>query len=975
MPTDYEKYLSAKDTGSDYDKYLAVKNQKLDLTVDFKPQPADITRVDPSYFKPDIPKQEGFLPLGTTEKIMGAISGPRLSLAEGLPGERMFEDDVPEKVRRVAANLIIGAQEFIPGMALSVLEDPIGAAWGIVKFYPELSMKLTKAFGEFPPDYRKVDGKWISESKKISDAERTQARQELMEDPFSVVLASLPAFKNFKGAKAPKAKVVSEPIQRGRVKLEPEKTTTSELRHAGLTPEVFKKEKLPLRKNAEEKFLSAVRERKVRVFKAHEKARRWEKEYSEGVREDAGALVEGIENLRTGKTPKATPEILKLKKEYQHAQEASRKDVNEYLRNTGEQEYISFLDDYLPHFYTGNIKKSTGKWLTQSPNAKARKLPTLKEAVQLGLKPLSQDVAFLHKTWADINWKVAANRQIIYDFKKLKTSEGKPAFVAGEQPGPEWKRFDHPAIAKVYAKRGKDGTLHLWRGGVWAHPDVVPVARMAFENPLADRSWIGRTYDVINAYAKSGELAFSGFHFIALAESGQAVLAKAKNPFRGLFLSEKEGKGLTFRTGKKIQRERPDIIEDAIRHGLEIGSANADIGYQIVSRNLRSLEAKAMQGPFGKYVHQIPKKLRQGYEAVNKGLWEQVHEGYKTYSYYTIVADELARLPKNIKSTEISKVKKTVAKVLNDAFGGQEWESKFWLSPNNLHMARRAFLAPDWTLSNLSIFGRPIFEAKNPIVRRLGARYWRNMAASIFGATQALNYWSTGHFTWDNEPGHKLDIDITKIRQLVDEKLGREPSKQRYYVRIAKQAREVLSYYQDPLKIAGNKMSPMARQVFTQVTGHQPGSGFPADWTREELDFYESIPKRFITFANTFTPFSLSGNNFAFSLPMSKGMTPYKAIRYYQRALDAREHTVFGKKVTKWKTIEEIHQAVVDNGHNPKELFSAAMSSVRTKYYNAFYEALEKQDYEKINEIAKRLGELNVKSENIKQAMQRRMGQ
>lgn len=183
---------------------------------DFRqPQPADVTRVDPSYFEPDIPQQRGLLHPGTTEAIMGRISSPRLSLAEGLPGERLFESDVGEKIRRVAGNLALGATEFIPQMGLSLAEDPLGTAMGLVKFLPELSARIDKAVGPIPglPTSTPLSPKKPAITdlgKQREQLERTQARQELGEDPFAVALAALPFLKGVKGMRAPRVKAAAE---------------------------------------------------------------------------------------------------------------------------------------------------------------------------------------------------------------------------------------------------------------------------------------------------------------------------------------------------------------------------------------------------------------------------------------------------------------------------------------------------------------------------------------------------------------------------------------------------------------------------------------------------------------------------------------------------------------------------------------------------------------------------------------------
>ncbi len=732
-------------------------------------------------------------------------------------------------------------------------------------------------------------------------------------------------------------------------------------------------------------FLQGTREAKARIATASQKASTWEKAFPEAVREDLGALVEKIPNLRTGEIAQRplTKEMTAALKDYKTSVEGMRKDINSYIADFGEEEYIAFLEDYLPHVYTGGKKKisnAIGKWRLNSPNAKKRKIPTLADAKALGLEPLTQDIAHLYRNWAATNWTVAGNRGIINGLKKLKAPDSplknKKAIVAGDKPAPDWVKFDHPAIQRQFARKGKDGAIRLWKQGVWVHPEVVPVAKMAFDNPYIGRSGIGRMFDTTNAFAKSLELMLSGFHAISLAESGQAVLARGKNPLAGLVTVGKEARAatgkplaLTFRAGKEIQKRNPAAVEDMIRHGLEIGSGRTDVGANVVARSLRAVEAKSRNVPI---LGDLTRGARKFFGALDRGLWDQIHTGYKVYGYNKILGEELASVGANLAPSQVSQVKNTVAKYINNAFGGQEWESKFWLSPAGLKFGRRALLSMDWTMSNMNIFGS-LF-SKNQLTRKFSRKYWRNMTTSVFGATQGLNYMATGHGTWDNEPGHKLDIDITPLKHQLQKMYGTfDPKdKQRHYVRIAKQAREIVSWFQSPEKILGSKLSPLAGEMIKQASGHSAGAGFPSDWTREDADFWESIPSRVKSMAGLFTPFSLQGSNFAMALPLSKGMTPFKAIRAYQKALDAKQWVVFGKRVTKTKAIAEIHKAAVDNGLNPKQLFTAAMGGVRGKYYDKFFEALDDGDTKKANEIAKILGELGATSKNITQSAKRR---
>ena len=338
-------------------------------------------------------------------------------------------------------------------------------------------------------------------------------------------------------------------------------------------------------------------------------------------------------------------------------------------------------------------------------------------------------------------------------------------------------------------------------------------------------------------------------------------------------------------------------------------------------------------------------------------------------------------------------IKDDVARIINDSFGGQEWESHFWLSPKGRQVARWTFLAPDWTLSNARIAGRPVFQVGNKTVRRIGLKYWMNMAF-VLGAShiglQALAYSLAGdedkgdhRFPWQNEVGHKFDIDVTPLMRKMPWR--DKESKQRYYIHFGKQAREVLGWIMDPIRTAGVKMSPAVQAALEQLTGHSAGSGFPMEWKRGEYEDYnpsilDTAPLRIKAVAKKFTPFSLRGNNFAFAAPMSKGMTPFKARRALVSAFRGLAEPGFLEEHTKGratkaqlqKHVEDILDAAEANGLDRKRVFGQGLATARTHYYRKLFTALNKKDMGDAEEAALSLRRLGTSLKSIGQSGERR---
>lgn len=728
------------------------------------------------------------------------------------------------------------------------------------------------------------------------------------------------------------------------------------------------------------------------VHEASKRARRWKNQLSDEQLEDLGAAVEGIDNLRTGKSAEQIKENMTAKqkailKEYRYYQERERERINKFLESTGEKEYISYIEDYLAHFYAGGPKKRkfVSRWMKNSPNAKKRVFPTFQEAVEAGFTPLTQNVAELHQKWATINWRVAVNRRFVYELKHIVNDDGLPVIMKPNKAPEDWPIIDHPAIRQVYAKKKKDGTVELWHGGAAIDPDVYKIVKQVLEQPFTGN--VVKAVEMFNAYAKKAALSISLFHHWALTESAQAALASGKNPLRGIILigSDKETAETGIRipfTSIKISRphragvnlmENSEFAKDAIMHGLVVDEA-PDVHIGKVKKLMQTVEAKTAKIPGLGY---LTRKIRQANDWWDTQLWTKYHNGLKAYTYYSLVNEALKKAPENISEQDIKATKEKIAELINDMYGGQEWVSKFWLTPKGRQAVHIAFLAPDWTMSAFNVATKTVTQAKNPIARKYLIRYWRNMFASLGGLIIALNLALAGRPPWENEPDHKTDIDVTKIMRAlpwID-----DDEKRRYYISPGKQVKEVFRYLENPVEILGAKASPIVHTVFEQWTGHQAGSGWPMPWEYEELSFYESLPARTLSIMEKFKPFALRGNNFAFTFPMSRGMSAWKAQRAFEdlfkSAVDPTFMDKFKRKITNREVkdlAKELIEACKLNGLEYEKMIKQANTKVRTEYYSKMWKAIENKEFEQADKYAKVLLKLGATPKTIIKSGERR---
>ena len=127
----------------------------------------------------------------------------------------------------------------------------------------------------------------------------------------------------------------------------------------------------------------------------------------------------------------------------------------------------------------------------------------------------------------------------------------------------------------------------------------------------------------------------------------------------------------------------------------------------------------------------------------------------------------------------------------------------------------------------------------------------------------------------------------------------------------------------EPEKKLGAKLSPVLSEVIRQAGKVDPGSGYPTEF--KDKEFFPSVPKRLVSVAKMGIPFSMrhlvdgSPKNFMFTLPASKGMTNYKTVDLFKKAI----------RINDINRVAEVYFAALENNLDAESLFKSAKSSVK----------------------------------------------
>jgi len=776
-------------------------------------------------------------------------------------------------------------------------------------------------------------------------------------------------------------------------------------------------------KAAEELGITAVRHYKVLIQRAQTEADRIDRLIPNKDRQtDLVVIAEnGSQNPWTGKSREeilkegltaAERKAINLFRAYQ---EQARQTVNKYLRGADIAEYIKFIEDYFIHAYetplTEKYKAAIARWAKRSPQAKKRVLPDLAKAVELGLKPRARTLSEGLMLWSGINYRVMTNKAFLRILPNITNDDG-VSILQKPQDYPSWPTVDFHPIRQTYSVPLPGRGILLFQGRVAVDPRVKPFIDAMFGR----RSFhpVVRVIEGLNAIWKSFELTlFSLFHHFEEFFSAVGSLGPRAMPFVGGYYGKRAqafGKkpklwGFlpahinTLKAGKQLE-QCPEFMEDYLAHGGQTGYITTE-GITLIERMLKRaadyleniIQYKPTTPLTGVYAAlYVPvKTAHAAYSFHQSLLWDNVNRA-KLVTYYHIVADgaKHSNLP-------IKDVKEIAVKYIADNYGGREWLNDMFRNPKTRQFWTQLMMSLDWTWSQIRSGMWPFRyggkteaeKARLALMRRIGHHHWFWYLAAIVGFTIAGNYALNGKGPWENEKGHKLDIDWTRIwRRLPWNRDWKERGDYaRRYMSLGKAGRELIRWVVSPLKEFGNKLSPTARTIFEQGTGYNLGADFPEPWAREDLEGYQEMYARFKHLMENFKPFSLSGNNAFLAFPSSKGMTSWKATRAYEDIYKARAIIAMGGiggKIAKASQIlkkdeeklrAEIAEACKLNNVDANQADRAAVAGVRSKYYSLFWKATkmpEKKAVSLCNAYANALLELGVTPKGFKQSLRYR---
>ena len=675
--------------------------------------------------------------------------------------------------------------------------------------------------------------------------------------------------------------------------------------------------------------------------------------------------------------------------------------------------YIKTLNDYMTHFYktVPEDPSAIESWARQrmqnmSRNSKERSMPTLVAAQQMGYKPLTFNAADIFLKYSNYNARILANKATQMGLNEMTDETGNKVIYhrkSGEQVGPVLPRPGSDFTRKWWHKNQPSrhyvqmDAPYISRDGLWVHPDYVDVVERVTYSPLEDR-WLNGMEN-LNAVMKKHWLALSFFHPLALFESGISTVGVVNWAFPRL--PDSDGRMAIswkhmFRPLMAVNEwvaTNPEMLRDPLDAGLQIGGP-ADVQLDAYKRMVQWADDLTERMPG---VNHMIKGWSKVNETWDKALWEHTHTGWKLYAYFDVKAKVMQKHGHEISWQDAAP---EVAKHINDAFGGINWDLERWLSPTQLRGLKNLLLAPDWTSANIRVAFRPLFSKNFPsYLTGQWATYWKRMifvqltVGMVFQKAIKELYAPDDEDVEDNSlnnPGkYKFGyVNVTPlirslpiIRKLAGVNDEEHERGAHIYTHGGKQWREVIRMFMDPPQYLGSKLTPAIQTVWEQLSDHSV-TGWKAKWARDP--FWDSVPDRTVAIANKFLPFSLQGlanadeafshgGSFALATPINREITEGAARYMFNERLKyyLKDESAITDSLPKLGV--DLIDAMLRNGLGEIEIRRAMSGSeVISETYDEFFKAWEKGDAENMDKWAVILLKLDKDMKDITRAAKMR---
>lgn len=433
--------------------------------------------------------------------------------------------------------------------------------------------------------------------------------------------------------------------------------------------------------------------------------------------------IEGIFKFQSGERKGLYGEVQKFfDNKYQELQKAGIK--------------FNYKDQYLPQLWVNpedEVRAALGRSLTQRPKFSLESIiKDYKAGIDIGLTPRFTKISDLVRSY-----EATANKALV-DRNFFDTLIQGGYIVPADKAPYSWKTLSPDKFPSISIKIPGQGK---YTGNYKAPAELGNLINNYLDNPhmpilkaTADFSTaiknLGLNAGIPNV--KPLENSIGGLNFHTFNIQARHILF-SKN-LSELFT------GVKYVFNRNAARKYVDEVlpelPKMVKAGLTVSTEDKNAFYGALKE----------VGPLTK----AGEKLDQYF---SKPLFEEIVPALKAQHFKSIEAD-LLKSGMNPKEAE-----KLAAKQVNNIFGGINWE-QLGRSKDTQNLLRSVLLAPDWAETTLNIGKGTVKSLLNP--RSPESKVYltgiRNLLIA-YASLNVLNYMSSGHLAFQNDPGHSFEIE------------------------------------------------------------------------------------------------------------------------------------------------------------------------------------------------------------------------
>lgn len=641
------------------------------------------------------------------------------------------------------------------------------------------------------------------------------------------------------------------------------------------------------------------------------------------------------------------------------------------------------------------VQEAYSNWMNtmrlRSPYTRHRIVPSYAEGIKMGMVPKYEDITGIIMEYGHYATEVIANHRMLkflMNFSvKVPGSKNNmpmdmPVIVGDKTKDASYSRMNHTAL---------DGykVLNIMKPyitPVFGDQKIIDPSHLSpLANKFVDAFWLA------SGSMKKMVLSFSFFHHGALTETSIAM----DRPWGAMKTIAKDLIWDVLVKGNIPAMNDKAAARDAVNHLVSLGATQDYAAADVRNFTTRLVKfTKDKNIVVAKEAAQLLDFLNSGSD---KLLWDIIHDGYKVASFRKMASEVRQQAEREGWSREqLDKTLDECGQLVNDTYGGLHFDI-LGLSPKTVRILRALLLSPDWTIATirqaLSPFGVGALYQQDSFWKRMrdnglgmtlkettpggirkkyGRQFWLTAMIFFYGLMNGLN----AYFRIKDEDDDKAEAD--KMRELnPDYRSAYElayPDGMRWfdytmpgnalghqthlftghysdgtesYVRWGKQFRELpeLFFGRDGLSFPGpmidkisGKVNPFLSTIFTLISGHSL-NGFENKDMKNKKGWERDVARLYVL-AKAWLPYSVPTQEdkdfmaIDLMMPSSKGMSPYKAIDYFKKAIMSGDSTFVG----------DVYRSVVLNGLDADKYFDLASRSLEAEAKKNMIEGIETVD-------------------------------